>query len=246
MTLVEIALDDIVGARIAELAGAGRVELCGSLAENGGTTPSLGFVREVVEQVDDIPLVVLVRPRGGDFVYSPDELRVMVRDLAALRDLDAGIGFVVGALTPDGAVDSPALLELLAAAEGAPVTFHRAIDSTRDLIASVDLVAEMGVHRVLSSGGRRTALDGVRTLRSLIERTAGRLTVVVGGSVRPENAARIVSETGATEIHLRAAFQRTPQENWSNPEQDYGSARVSATDGRIVRAVVTAVAGARA
>jgi copper homeostasis protein len=244
VTLVEVALDDVAGVRVAEAAGAGRLEICAALADVGGITPSLGFVQEVVARVERIPIVVLIRPRGGDFVYAPDEVRVMVRDIAALREL--GVGFAVGALTPEGDLDEPAMRELLAATDGAPVTFHRAIDSTRDLVASVDRVAELGADRVLTTGGRRTALEGAEVLRALVERTAGRVTIVAGGSVRATNAARLVAASGVTELHLRAAVERDSRATWSRPGQDYDTVRVSATDGDLVRAVVAAVAGAPA
>jgi copper homeostasis protein len=223
VTLVEIALDDVAGARVAEEAGASRLEICAGLADVGGVTPSLGLVEEVLERVERIPVMVLVRPRGGDFVYSAEERRVMVRDVAALRGLAAGgldVGFVIGALTPEGHVDEPVVRELLAAAEGASVTFHRAVDATRDLAASVDRLAELGVDRVLTSGGRRTALEGAGMLRSLVGRTAGRLTIVAGGSVRAANAARLVAETGVAEIHLRAAVERGSHPPRSKPQQD--------------------------
>lgn len=242
MTLVEIALDDVAGARIAELAGAGRLELCADLGV-GGLTPSVGFVEEVAATVERIPRMVLIRPRGGDFVYAEEEVRVMVRDLAALRG--AATGFVVGALTPDGEVDVPALRRLLDAAEGAPVTFHRAIDSTRDLHASAEALAGLGVDRVLSAGGRRTALEGAPALRRLVDELAGRMTVLVGGGVRAANATRIVAATGATEVHLRAQTERGPRAVWRNPEQDYDGP-VGATDADAVRAVVAAVAGGSA
>lgn len=243
MTLVEIALDDVGGALRAERAGAGRLELCASLGENGGTTPSIGFLEEVASSVA-IPSMVLVRPRGGDFVYDADEVRVMERDIAAIRAIDAReLGLVIGALTPSGGIDVDIVRRLLDAAAGAPVTFHRALDSARDLMGSAELLAELGVHRVLTSGGRRTAEEGAPVLRALVERLGGRLTVVVGGSVRAENAGRLLTLTGATEIHLRASGARPTAMTWSNPEQDYERLPTSATDGEVVRAVVDAVAG---
>ena len=245
MTLVEIALDDVAGARVAEAAGADRLELCNGLADNGGTTPSVGFVAEVAESVERVPLMVLVRPRGGDFVYTPEELAVMVRDIELLRTV-ADTGFVIGALTPDGEVDAAATRSLVIAAAGATVTFHKAFDSTRDLDASLETLAGLGVDRVLTSGGRRTAAEGAGRLRELRERAADRLTIVAGGSVRAANVAGLVAESGVTEVHLRAAVPRPSAAAWANPEQGYAAAPVSTTDGEAVRGVVEALRGGAA
>lgn len=243
MTLVEIALDDIAGVRRAALGGAGRLELCQGLADNGGTTPTAGFVAEAVAQLAEagsvIPLMVLIRPRGGDFVYDAEERRVMRRDIESLRGLD--VGFVVGALTPDGGIDAAAVEELVEAAAGATVTFHRAIDSTRDLAGSLETLIGLGVRRVLTSGGRATALDGVAELRELVARAAGRIGIVAGGSVRAANVRRIVAESGVGEVHLRAAVPAPSRARWRNPEQGYDAAPVSATDAATVRAVVEAL-----
>lgn len=245
MTLVEIALDDVAGARVAESAGADRLELCAGLADNGGTTPSIGFVAEVAERVKRVPLMVLIRPRGGDFVYTPEELAVMTRDIGALR-ATVDCGFVFGALTPAGEVDAAATRALLDAAAGASVTFHKAFDSTRDLDAALAALIDLGVDRVLSSGGRRTALEGAGVLRRLRERADGRLAVVAGGSVRAANVAALVAESGVAEVHLRAAVPRPSAAEWANPEQAYDAAPVSSTDGAAVRAVVDALRGGAA
>jgi len=242
MTLLEIALDDVAGARLAEESGAGRLELCNGLADNGGTTPSAGFVHEVIASLREIPVMTLIRARGGDFVYSREELAVMRRDIELLRAAGSA-GFVVGALTPDGEIDVPAVRALISAAGGAPVTFHRAFDSTRDLARSLDVLAGLGVSRILSSGGRGTALEGAETLRSLVERSAGHLVVIAGGRVRSDNVAEVVARTGVTEVHLRAA---RPQASWSryaNPSQPYDAAPVSVTDAAAVRLVAEALRG---
>jgi copper homeostasis protein len=234
VTLIEIALDDVAGARLAEQCGAGRLELCNGLADNGGTTPSAGFVQEVTASLREIPVMTLVRARGGDFVYSRQELAVMRRDIELLRAA-APTGFVIGALTPDGEVDVPAVRELVSAASGAPVTFHRAFDSTRDLARSLDTLAQLGVTRILSSGGRGTALEGADTLRTLGERAAGRVILVAGGRVRPGNVAEIIARSGVTEVHLRAAVPYASRSRHANPSQPYDTAPVSVTDAAQVR-----------
>lgn len=242
MTLLEIALDDVAGARLAEQCGADRLELCNGLADNGGTTPSAGFVHEVVASLREISVMTLIRARGGDFVYSREELAVMRRDIEVLRAAGSA-GFVIGALTPDGEVDVPAVRELVAAADGAPVTFHRAFDSTRDLARSLDVLAELGVSRILSSGGCSTALEGAEILRSLAEHAAGRLVLVAGGRVRPDNVAEIIARSGVTEVHLRAARPYASRSRYANPSQAYDAAPVSVTDAAQVRRLAEVLRG---
>lgn len=204
--LVEICVDSVAGAHRAEDAGADRIELCAGLVE-GGTTPSIGCVRRTLEAVRQIDVQVLIRPRGGDFLYSRDELDVMLADIAAIRALPTSpgmtVGFVIGALTQDGAVDTPTVRRLLGACAGAPVTFHRAFDQTRDLLASLDVLAELGVHRVLTSGGRARAIDGLEMLRALVERAGERPTILAGGAVRADDVATLVA-AGVREVHARA------------------------------------------
>lgn len=242
MTLLEIALDDVAGARLAEQGGAGRLELCSGLADNGGTTPSAGLVHEVIASVRQIPVMTLIRARGGDFVYSRQELAVMRRDIELLRAAGSA-GFVIGALTPDGDVDVAAVRDLVSAAAGAPVTFHRAFDSTRDLARSLEVLAGLGVSRILSSGGCGTALEGAQALRALVEQAAGRLVLIAGGRVRPDNVAEIIARSGVTEVHLRAALPRASRSRYANPTQPYDAAPVSATDAAAVRLVADVLRG---
>jgi len=242
MTLLEIALDDVAGARIAELAGADRVELCSGL-DSGGVTPSIGMALAAASalqhtemqssQLRGTELALLIRPRAGDFVYTPDEAAVMVADVRALRQEIPSASFVVGALTAEGDIDVPVIERLLDAAGEADVAFHRAVDSTRDLGASVDLLAQLGLRRVLTSGARRTAVDGIPALRALVESVGDAITIVAGGGVRPDSVQRIVAETGVREVHLRAARQRASASGWRNPEQDYGVDLLE-TDGELI------------
>jgi len=232
MTLLEIALDDVAGARIAQLAGADRVELCSGL-DSGGVTPSIGMALAAASALQHAQLALLIRPRAGDFVYTPDEVAVMVADVRALRQAAPVASFVVGALTADGDIDVPVIRRLVDAADGADVAFHRAFDSTRDLGASLDRLAQLGLRRVLTSGGRRTAADGIPTLRALVERAGDHIAIVAGGGVRPGNVRQIVTETSVPEVHLRASRPRARSVRWSNPEQGY-DVEVLETDGELV------------
>lgn len=200
--LVEACVDAIDAAREAERGGASRIELCGELLQ-GGVTPSAGLVAAVWDRID-IPLFVLVRPRPGDFLYSDDELDVMRRDVEQMKTL-AVDGIAIGALTADGDVDVERMRELVALARPMSVTFHRAFDFARDQDASLDALLELGVDRVLTSGGAPTAEEGARRIAALAQRAGDRMIVMAGGSITAANVGRIVAATGVTEVHVRGA-----------------------------------------
>lgn len=205
-TLVEICLEDVGGAALAAAAGADGLEVCAGLAD-GGTTPTVGFVRHCAAAAPGLAMRVLVRARGGDFVHSAEEVDVMVADIEATRAALGGtarLGFVIGTLEPDGAVAVDAVRRLVAACGDAPVTFHKAFDSVPDKPAGLALLRDLGVSRVLTSGGPGPALAHLRVLADLVRRGGDDVRIVVGGGVRPANVARVVEETGAREVHLRA------------------------------------------
>jgi copper homeostasis protein len=205
---VEICVADAAGAQVAEQAGAHRAELCAGLSE-GGVTPSIGTVAAALGAVSRIGVQVLIRPRSGDFVYSAAETDVMLADIRAIRELARGsrvtVGFAVGALTDGGDIDRRIMLDLLAACESAPVTFHRAFDLARDLDEALDTLIELGVGRVLTSGGAGRAVEGVDALARLVRRAAGRIAVMAAGAVRPVNVAQIIAATGVPDVHLQAS-----------------------------------------
>ncbi len=205
-TSVEVCLEDVGGAAVAAAAGADALEVCAGLVE-GGTTPTPGFVRHCAEAAPGLEVRVLVRPRGGDFVHPTDEVAVMAADVELLRTTvpeGTRLGFVIGSLTPDGEVDADAVRRLVAASGPAPVTFHKAFDSVPDQAAALDLLGGLGVSRVLTSGGPGPALDHLPRLADLVRRGGEEVRIAVGGGVRPANVARVVEETGAREVHLRA------------------------------------------
>jgi copper homeostasis protein len=200
--LVEACVDSLDGALAAARAGAGRIELCAGLIE-GGTTPSAGLMALAGER-SSVPVFTMIRPRGGDFLYSPAELEIMLRDIAVARRAGTH-GIVIGALTPDGSVDVEATRALVGAAAPLPVTFHRAFDLTRDLTAALDALIACGVQRVLTSGGARRAGEDIDMLASLVARAAGRIVVMAGGGISAETAAAIVDRTGVRELHVGGA-----------------------------------------
>lgn len=209
--LVEVCVDSPAGAVAAAAGGGDRVELCSALIV-GGLTPSIGTLAETLAAAAGMDVQVLIRPREGDFVYDHAEVRAMLRDIAAVRreaeSASVTVGFVIGALDADGAVDTAVTAELVAAAAGAPVTFHRAFDLLADLDAGLDTLMALGVDRILTGGGVQRAVDGLPQLAALVQRAGTGLVVMPGGSIRPANAAAIVAATGAREIHFRAPVAR--------------------------------------
>ena len=203
---IEICVGDVESAIAAEVGGADRVELCDNLAV-GGTTPSAGTIAEACRWLS-IPVHVLIRPRGGDFVYSDRELAVMRHDLEAAKALGAA-GVVLGVLTAERTVDRDQTAALIAMARPLSVTFHKAIDHTRDLLETLDALIAVGVNRVLTSGGRPSARDGVETLKSLVDRAGDRIAVMAGGRLSADDIETVIQRGGVGEIHLGSAATRT-------------------------------------
>lgn len=234
---VEIAVQDVSGVRIALAEGADRIELCTALGM-GGLTPSAGLVHSAVEAAGregrDGFVHVLVRPRGGGFVYDASEVRATVADIRFARAAGAA-GVVVGALDEDSLIDGEALRRFVEAAEGIPVTFHRALDIVRDPVAAIDELADLGIHRVLTSGGASRSVDGVSTLRTLVQRAGGRLQVMAGGGVSVDDIP-VIARAGVDAVHLSARDRVTGAP--SGPGG--GDADYDITDPATVAAAVTA------
>ena len=199
--LIEAAVESLDDALAAVAGGADRLELCGDLSV-GGTTPDPTLVRAVVDRVG-VPVLAMIRPRGGSFVYSDPELDGMRRDIGAALDAGAA-GVVLGVLDERHRVDLHRARMLLDAAGGGErVTFHRAIDRTPDLAEGVDALVSLGVARVLTSGGAATASDGAAVLSALVTRAGERLRILAGGGVRATNVRDLVERSGVREVHAR-------------------------------------------
>lgn len=220
MAILEICCGTLDSACAARQAGAQRIELCCALDE-GGLTPSLGLMRAVA-QWGDVTKHVLIRPRGGDFLYEESEVQIMLTDIAVAK-AEGMDGVVVGALTSQGEVDRKVCERLLRAAEGMSVTFHRAFDLSASLPRALDVLVEMGFSRILSSGGAVTAEEGVGCLHSLVERAAGRIVVMPGCGVTVENVVQILRQTGAAEIHASARASRSSCMSFRRPAVAMGS-----------------------
>ena len=208
--LFEVCVETAAGAVAARDGGADRVELCANLLE-GGVTPSAGAVGYVRDQLD-IPVMVLVRPRGGDFVYSDGEMDVMRRDIASLRD--AGVdGVVVGALRPDATVDVDRTRAFVEAAGPMQVTFHGAFDMCIDPRAALEQLVELGVDRILTSGQEDAALDGIALIAELVEQAGNRIRIMPGGGIVESDIRRVLELSKATEVHFAAgASLESPME----------------------------------
>jgi copper homeostasis protein len=198
---VEICVDSVAGAFAAERGGADRVELCDNLLE-GGTTPSAGCIR-VARRGLKIGLQVIIRPRGGDFLYNADERDVIREDIRVAKDLGAD-GVVIGCLTADGQIDVALTQELIDMARPMNVTFHRAFDMCRDPKAAIEQLINLGVNRVLTSGQEASCLEGLDLIADLHKQAAGRIIVMPGGGLTPRNAQKFVALTRVTEVHLSA------------------------------------------
>ncbi len=198
---VEICVDSAAGAFAAQQGGADRVELCDNLIE-GGTTPSAGCIK-VVRQGLKIGLQVIIRPRGGDFLYSEHELAVMREDIRIAKDLGAS-GVVLGCLTASGGIDRDRTAELIALARPMNVTFHRAFDMCRDPRQALEDLVALSADRVLTSGQEASCLEGLELIASLHKQAAGRIIVMPGGGITMRNVQRIVVGTGVQEVHLSA------------------------------------------
>jgi copper homeostasis protein len=192
-------VDSVESAIAAERGGGGRIELCDNLLE-GGTTPSAGMIQLAHRHVT-IPVNVIIRPRGGDFCYSDLEYDVMRHDIVAAKELGAD-GVVFGVLKPDGTIDAERTRELVELARPMTVTFHRAFDMARDPGSSLETLIGLGIDRLLTSGQEKSALEGLDLITELVRQAAERIVVMPGGGIHERNAARIVAQCGAREIHV--------------------------------------------
>ena len=194
----------------AQAGGAGRIELCGGLGE-GGTTPSAGLI-EVVRHHVDIPLYVMIRPRGGDFVYDVFEEEIMKKDIDLAKKLGAN-GVVLGILQADGQVDVARTKQLVDHAHPMKVTFHRAFDLTPDPIKALKAIMETGAERVLTSGQKPSAPEGLPLLEKLAKEAGDRIEIMAGGGVNHTNAVQL-AETGVHALHLTAKAFRPGRQKY--------------------------------
>lgn len=199
--ILEMCIDSVESAIASAEGGADRVEFCANLLE-GGTTPSLGAIRETKKRAK-IDLSVMVRPRGGDFCHTEEEFAVMQEDIRIFKE--EGVDCVVfGLLNPDGTVNAEWTAALLEIARPLPVTFHRAFDMCRDPFEALDTLIDLGVDRILTSGQEPSVFEGTELIQELIAKAEDRIVIMPGCGITLKNVHRVVSETGAQEIHVAA------------------------------------------
>jgi len=195
---IEICAGNIESVLAADIGGADRVELCENLSE-GGTTPSYGSIVLSKEKCS-LDVFVIIRPRGGDFVYSKIEFEVMLKDVQTAVEIDAD-GIVIGCLKPDGTIDIEKCSRLMEVAKGLPVTFHRAFDVTPDPYEALDTIKSLGVNRILTSGQKNKAEDGVELIKELQENAGTKLRIMPGSDINESNIQRIAISTGVNSFH---------------------------------------------
>lgn len=196
--IIEIATSDFATAKSAVNGGADRIELCANLAE-GGTTPSFGTIRQCREAFA-VSLYPIIRPRGGDFLYTNDEFEIMLQDVKLCKQLGCD-GIVIGLLNMDGTIDIIRTSVLIEAAYPLGVTFHRAFDRCIDPFAALDQLIEIGCERILTSGQQPSVVAGVELVAELNKTANERIIIMPGSGVRKENIKMLAAKTGCTEFH---------------------------------------------
>lgn len=239
----EVCANSVESCLAAQEGGAQRVELCAGIPE-GGTTPSYGEI-QTARRMLDIRLHVIIRPRGGDFLYSPIEIETMLEDIRTARQAGAD-GLVFGCLQENGDIDLSAMKRLMKAAEGCPVTFHRAFDHCREPYRALDELAGLGVTRILTSGQQPTAPQGASLLKDLQAYAKGRIILLAGCGVNETNIRQLAQDTGIREFHFSAREKIKSKMAFTNPEVTMGNANVDEytrdiTTARRVRATIEAL-----
>lgn len=198
---LEVIAFDLISCTIAQENGADRIELCANPHE-GGTTPSLGMI-ESARKLVSIQLFPIIRPRGGDFLYTDDEFNSMIRDIQACKELGCD-GVVIGMLNSNGSIDLKRTAELLRHANGMQLTFHRAFDRVRNPTESLQQLIEMGFHRILTSGLHPTAVEGADVIANLVKQSAGKIKIMAGSGVKSQNILALAEQTQAPAYHASA------------------------------------------
>ena len=223
----EVCANSVESCIAAQQAGAHRVELCAGIPE-GGTTPSLGEIVVARQQLRDTRLHVIIRPRGGDFLYSGIELERMIIDIETCRK-EGVDGVVFGCLTDEGEIDLEKNKILIACAKGMSVTFHRAFDRCLSPLKALEQLASLGFDRILTSGQQPTAIEGVTLLAHLHQAAQGKIHIMAGCGVNEHNIRSIYESTGIHEFHFSARERIASRMRYQNPDVKMGNADVDET-----------------
>ena len=198
MIIKEACVGNYIEAKRAYENGANRIELCDNLGE-GGTTPSYGTVLLAMETLG-LDIFPIIRPRGGDFVFTEEEIRIMEKDIEIFKNLGVD-GVVIGALTKDNKIDEIAIKRLVHKAEYLNITFHMAFDEIEDKKAAIDKLVELGINRILTKGGKKFAMENLHNLKELVDYAGDRIIILPGGGITRDNYGKIAEYTGAKEFH---------------------------------------------
>lgn len=210
MKLLEVCIESLASAHAARQGGADRLEICSALGL-GGLTPSIGLISAIQDSLD-IPAMVMIRPRHGDFCYSLGEWTQMEQTIHLVKELGVQ-GVVFGCLHDDNRLDIASTALLVKAAEGMEVTFHRAFDLIPNPQEAMESLIEMGITRILTSGQAATAWEGRELIRQLVEQADGRISILPGAGISAENVADLIDYTGVTEVHSSGSEKRFPLES---------------------------------
>lgn len=221
MRIIEICANSAQSCVEAEAGGAKRVELCAGIPE-GGTTPSYGEIRMAQRLTSKIDINVIIRPRGGDFLYTEAEIGSMLLDIELCKQLGVH-GVVFGCLTKEGDIDVPLMRRLIEAASPLSVTCHRAFDVCRDPFRAMEELIDLGCDRILTSGQQSDAVKGIPMIKQLVKRADDRIIIMPGCGVREENIALIEQETGAKEFHTSARSVLYSRMEYRNEQVPMGS-----------------------
>jgi copper homeostasis protein len=242
--VLEVCVDSVEAALAAQEGGADRVELCADLLE-GGITPSGGTIQLACERLD-IPVNVIIRPRGGDFCYSDVEYEGMQRDIALAKSAGAN-GVVIGILNPDGTVDVKRTGTLVELARPLSVTFHRAFDVSRDPYEALETLIALGIDRVLTSGQEPSVLEGLDLIVDLVRVAGERIVIMPGGGITERNIAKIVAASSVQEVHVAAPVAVESRMQYHNPRVFMGGElrppeyTIATTDAGRIQAFLSAV-----
>lgn len=223
--IIEICANSAQSCVEAEAGGASRVELCAAIPE-GGTTPSYGEIKTAQSLIKAIDINIIIRPRGGDFLYTEAEIQSMLHDIELCKQLKVH-GVVFGCLTKEGDIDVELLKKLVQAAKPLSVTFHRAFDVCKDPFVALEQIIEAGCDRILTSGQQPTADKGIPMIAELVKKAAGRIIIMPGSGVRENNIEMIQVETGAIEFHTSARSIVHSKMEYRNENVPMGSSVVS-------------------
>ena len=235
--IIEIATSDYLTTKSAIEGGADRIELCANLAE-GGTTPSYAHIKKCKESFL-IPIFPIIRPRGGDFLYTKDEFEIMKNDIKLCKEIGCE-GIVIGLLNMDGTIDVIRTSELIELAYPLEVTFHRAFDRCKDPFVALEKLIEIGCQRILTSGQKLTVSDGIDLIAELNEKAEDRIIIMPGSGVRKENIKMLADKTGCVEFHssLRGKVNSSMQfvhPAFANSEESYSNNAISPDEVRALR-----------